>query len=283
MNNVVVKQVKNIFGKEDVQSRIKEMLDNNSQGFVTSVLNIITSNNQLQNAEPNSIVKSAMIAASLKLPVDPNLGFAAIVPYGKEAQFQIMYKGLTQLAIRSGQYRTINVTEVYEDEIERYNPFTGTMELTDHTNWKQRYIKDGKVVGYYAYFELTSGFKKELYMTKPEVEAHAMKYSKSYQYDKKKGQSKSRWSVDFDAMGKKTVLKSLLSKFGILSIEMQKAVEFDQANIRGDINNPQPAYNDNPDFVDKEVKDPFKNAIEIEKENYSETDLTGTPFDKGDK
>lgn len=249
----VAKQVSLLLKKESVQERLKAMLDKNAESFATSIINTINSNTQLQSCEPMTIVKSAMVAAALNLAVDPNLGFAAIVPYkdknrGMEAQFQIMWRGLVQLAIRSGQYKTINVSEVYADEIESYNPFTGELNFTDQSNWKMRYDKAGEVVGYMAYFKLLTGFEKYSYMTKAETEKHAMTYSQSYKSDKQKGWSSSRWSQDFDSMGKKTVLKMLLSKFGVLSIEMQKAVTFDQAKVGGTMENPEPAYIDNPEY-----------------------------------
>lgn len=261
---MTVNKVKSLLcTNSEIQERIKAMMDNSAQSFITSVLNVVSSNTALQQAEPLSIVKAAMISASLKLTIDPNLGFSAIVPYGKEAQFQIMYKGLTQLAIRSGLYETINVAEVYEDEFESYNPFTGEVKFTPQENWKQRYQIDSTVVGYFAYFKLLTGFQKACYMTKEEVEKHAVTYSKSYQYDKKQNKKASRWSIDFDAMGRKTVLKMLLSKYGILSVEMQKALTFDQARIGGDIENPEPEYTDNPEYIDVKAENPFEETKQL--------------------
>lgn len=286
MSNAIatVKSVDSMLKSPKIQERLKDMLDNNSAAFCTSIINVINGNNMLQNADPQSIIKSAMVAASLKLPIDPNLGFAAIVPYKNkgvaEAQFQIMYKGLTQLAIRSGQYETINVAEVYEDELESYDPFTGDVKFTSQDKWKMRYEADGKVIGYFAYFRLLTGFNKKLYLTKGEVEKHASTYSQSYKYDKQKGYSSSRWSQDFDAMAKKTVLKQLLSKYGILSVEMQSVMKFDQARVGGTIDNPQPEYIDNPEYEEPkgETVNPFKeNAVDTDFES-----LEGTPFAEGE-
>lgn len=268
----VAKQVSALMKKESIQERLKAMLDKNAESFMTSVINTINGSTQLQSCDSMSIVKSAMVAAALNLAVDPNLGFAAIVPYkdknkGMQAQFQIMWRGLVQLAIRSGQYKTINVSEVYADEIESYNPFTGELSFTDQSKWEMRYKNDGEVVGYMAYFKLLTGFEKYLYMTKAETEKHAITYSQSYRSDKQKGWTASRWSQDFDSMGKKTVLKLLLSKFGVLSIEMQKAVTFDQAKIDGTIENPEPAYIDNPDYEEPkgDTVNPFgkNDAVDI--------------------
>jgi recombination protein RecT len=162
----------------------------------------------LQKAEPMSVISSAMIAATLDLPVDKNLGYAWIVPYGGRAQFQLGYKGYIQLALRSGQYRFINVTPIHEGELKKWNPLTEEIEI----DFEER--KSDVIVGYAAYFELLNGFRKTIYWTREQVEKHRKKFSKS----------DFGWKNDWDAMAMKTVLKSLLSKWGILSIEMQKAV-----------------------------------------------------------
>lgn len=285
----VSKKVAHLLKNENVQERLKAMLDKNSESFATSVINTVNGSTQLQNCDPMTIVKSAMVAAALNLPVDPNLGFAAIVPYkdknkGMQAQFQIMYKGLVQLAIRSGQYETINVSEVYADEIDNFNPFTGEVAFKPHTEWKMRHeVNGGEVVGYYAYFKLMTGFKKSLYMTKAEVEKHALTYSQSYKSDKSKGWTSSKWSQDFDAMGRKTVLKLLLSKFGILSIEMQKAVSFDQSKVGGTIDNPEPEFIDNPEYSEKEIAVNPLNVDTSEEVEFTEENDDLPEFMKGGK
>lgn len=273
-NEVTVsKKIAHLMKHDNIQERLKAMLDKNAESFVTSVINTVNGSTALQSCEPMTIVKSAMVAATLNLPVDPNLGFAAIVPYkdkkrGMEAQFQIMYKGLVQLAIRSGQYENLNVSEVFADELDYYDPFTGEVTFKPYNEWKMRYeAEGGEVVGYYAYFKLLTGFKKALYMTKAEVEKHALAYSQSYKQDKEKGWNSSRWSKDFDSMAKKTVLKQLLSKYGILSIELQRAVTFDQARVGGSVDNPEPEYIDNPEYKEMvEVENPFvkKDVVEID-------------------
>jgi recombination protein RecT len=171
----------------------------------------------LKNADPISVYNSAMLAATLDLPINQNLGFAWIVPYGKAAQFQLGVKGLVQLAQRSGQYLNINVIEVYENQFESFNT------LTEKLSANFDLPGDGKIVGYAAYFKLINGFEKTCYWTVEKVMQHGKRYSKSY--------NNGPWKTDFDAMAKKTVLKSTLSKWGILSIEMQTAVKVDQAVI----------------------------------------------------
>ena len=227
MGEVTVQQLKNMLSGESVKARFQEILGKKAPGFISSILSVANSNALLQKAEPKSILNAAVVAATLDLPINPNLGFAAIVPYNDSktrqcyAQFQLQYKGLVQLAMRSGQYKTINVTEVYEGEIKNVNRFTGDYEFGSRTS--------DNVVGYIAYFKLVNGFEKFLYMSIDEVKSHADKYSQMY----KRG--KGVWVDNFDAMAKKTVLKLLLSKYGILSIEMQRAQTFDQAAIKSDL------------------------------------------------
>ena len=171
-----------------------------------------------------------MKAATINLPIEPALGQAAIVPYKNEAVFQIMYRGVIQLCVRSGQYKKIHCSEIYADELKSYNPITGEVKFNDPATYKMRYAdKSGmNVVGHYAYFRLTSGFEKAEYMTKAEVMAHAEKYSKAYQYDLKEKKKASPWSTDQVPMGNKTVLLKLLKRFGIMSIEMQDAMISDR-------------------------------------------------------
>lgn len=212
--------LKGYFDNEGVKKNLQAMLGQKAQGFATSVLSVVNNNKLLQNAEPATIYSSAMVAASLDLPINPNLGFAAIVPYGRSAQFQIMTRGLVQLAIRSGVYARITNADVHEGELVKADPFT------DEYVFDASKRTSDKVVGYMAYFKTTSGFEKYFYMSKEEAMAHGKKYSKSF--------SSGVWNSDPDAMGRKTALKLLLSKFGILSIEMQRAIKFDQGVAKGD-------------------------------------------------
>lgn len=226
---------------QSVKNRFNELLGKKTPGFISSLLNVVNSNPQLQAADPHSILSAAAIAAALDLPIDPNLGFAYIVPYNvrqgdvyiRKAQFQLGYKGYIQLAMRTGAYKTINACEVYEGEIENLNRFTGEIEFGEK--------QSDKIIGYLAYFRLLNGFEKYLYMSVEEIEKHAKRYSKSY--DSKN----SRWKEDFHAMALKTVIKRLLSKYGILSIEMQTSLLADQAVVKQDEEgNVTYEYPDNP-------------------------------------
>lgn len=215
-----------------VRGRFDEMLGKKSAGFVSSIISAYNTNEALKKCEPMSIIASASIAASLDLPINPSLGFAHIVPYDGVAQFQIGWKGFVQLALRSGQYKTINMTVVLEGQLVEHDVFKGTMKF-------QQEATSPKVAGYLLYFQLLSGYEKFFYMTAEQMEKHAKQYSASYR--KKKG----RWVEGFDDMGLKTVAKLGLSKYGILSIDMQKAFELDAAVV--DENGAIHGYPDNPE------------------------------------
>lgn len=262
----VLGQVKSYLSMDNVKHKFNEVLGDKAPQFMTSITNAVAGNSSLQKCEANSIMSSALVAATYDLPIDSNLGFSALVPYydGKnkcfKAQFQMMYKGFVQLAIRSGAYENMNVSEVYEDELLLYNPITGEMQLTkDFSKCSQR--KDGKkdkIVGYYAWFKLLTGFRKELFMTVDEVRVHATTYSASYKKDLEKGWTNSKWTTDFDAMARKTVLKLLLSRWGMLSIEMQRAIQDDQKVYDDDGNE---SYSDNP-VSQEDIIDPFAQSQE---------------------
>ncbi len=220
---------KSLFAKENVRKKFEEMLGKRANQFITSVLQIASSNELLSKADPMSIYNAAAVAATLDLPLNNNLGFAYIVPYNQKqkdgsykvvAQFQMGYKGFIQLAQRTGQFKTIAATPIYEGQLVSMNPLTG---------FEFDFTKKGeKIIGYAAYFSLINGFEKTLYMTYEEIQKHAGKFSQTY----KKGHG--LWKDEFDSMALKTIIKLLLSKFAPLSIEMQKATITDQSVI----NNP---------------------------------------------
>ena len=216
--------------------KFKSVLDGSEAQFVASLLSIINNNSYLAQATNTSIMNAAMKAATLKLPIEPSLGMAYVVPYNRsekrgntwvkinEAQFQMGYKGFIQLAQRSGQIRNINCDVVYKEEFLRYDKVYGTLHLTDEQ------VDSGKVEGYFASLELINGFRKMIFWKKEKVIAHAQKYSKTY--DKQIGDFKpgTPWKTEFDAMAQKTLIKELLSKYAPLSIELQDAIVADNAD-----------------------------------------------------
>jgi len=290
-----VAQVKKLLAEENYKQKFQDVLGQKAPQFMATIVNVVTASNKLKKCDPNSIMAAAFVAASFDLPIDSNLGFSALVPYDKSvqdssgkwhkvslAQFQMMYKGFIQLAIRSGQYEKMNCSEVYEDELVSYNPITGECEfVTDFRSCAHRMSGEtDKIVGYYAWFRLKSGFTKELFMSKSEIVNHATKYSQAYKYDLNYNKESSKWSTDFDAMAKKTVIKLLLSKWGILSVDMQKAIVDDQKTYD---ENGEGSYGDNQPVIET-AEDPFENRNieedmpdflkEPAKEDYEEIDIT---------
>lgn len=239
--------LKALLNTESVRKRFEEVLGERSQQFTTSILSLYNSDTNLQKCEPMSIISSAMVAASLDLPVNKSLGYAWIIPYGNKAQFQLGYKGYIQLALRTGQYKHINVIEIYEGELQKWDRLTEELII----DYEKR--KSDNVVGYAAYFELINGFKKTVYWTKEEVERHRQRFSKS----------DFGWKNDWDAMAKKTVLKNMLSKWGILSIELQKA--FIQDNENDEAEQPEPIQLDEENVIDYE-----ENQLAQDTENQKE-------------
>ena len=217
----------------DVKRRLEETLGKRAGAFSNSILNVVRNSEALQKCPADSIMSAAMIAATMNLAIDPALGQAAIIPYGKIAQFQIMYKGITQLCIRSGKYATIHCSEIYKDELKSHNPITGEVVFNDLDTFKLRYESkdDANIVGHYAYFKLLSGFEKSDFMTTAEALAHAKKYSKAYQYDLKSGKKASMWSKDPVPMGNKTVLIRVLSKYGVMSLDLQETFIAEHRNF----------------------------------------------------
>lgn len=218
--------IASLLSKLHVKKRLEEILGTKAPGFISSIISAVNTNDSLKICDPKTVLGAAVTAAILDLPINGNLGFAAIVPYDGKAQFQMMWKGFVQLGIRTGQYKTMNTSDVYADEFKSWNPITGVFETTPPDTWKQR--DEGatdKIVGYVAYFKLLNGFEKYLYMKVSQVTRHGQKFSKSY--DKPNG----KWKQDFPAMALKTLIKLILSKWGILSIEMQRAITVDQAVI----------------------------------------------------
>lgn len=206
--------------------------------FIASITSAVTTNQTLQECEPSTIISAALLGESLELSPSPVLGQYYMVPFNdnnkgyKVAQFQLGYKGYIQLAIRSGQYKKLNVMAIKEGELINYDPLNEEIEVNLMDDEVAR--ESAPTIGYYAMFEYTNGFRKTMYWSKAKMEAHAIQYSQGYKADKNKGTKYTFWSKDFDGMAFKTMLRQLISKWGIMSVEMQDAYTKDMGVIQQD-------------------------------------------------
>jgi len=269
----------------DVQKRIDELLKDRAPQFTTSLMSVINQNVMLQDCEPWSVLTAAITAASLDLPIEPSLGYADILPYWdnsdkakaanggrsiQKAQFQMRAKGFKQLALRSGHYRTVNVTEVRKGEYKGKNHLTGEYDFKWFKKDDTRLTKE--IIGYVAYIELNSGFRKSLYMTVDELEAHAKRYSKQYKAGGGQWADKhpTKLKTGFDNMSRKTVMKLLIAQDGITSTQMQTALRADQAVANSD---------DTYEYVDND-KD-TKKTDDTDQTNHNANDgVDETPTDE---
>lgn len=235
--------LKNMLNAPSVMEQFNNALAKSAPTFVASVIDLYNGDTNLQQCEPKAVVMEALKAAVLKLPINKALGYAFIIPFNNSVKddkgnwvkkmvptFQMGYKGFIQLAMRTGQYRTINADVVYEGELRKANKLTGEIAFDGEK-------KSDKVVGYFCYFELLNGFSKTLYMTVEQMAEHAKRYSKGL---KKETTVESLlnlsnlpvapdsktvgWMGNFHGMAVKTVIRNLLGKYGYLSVEMQQAI-----------------------------------------------------------
>ena len=212
-------RLKGILNNETMQQNFRNILAENAGAFMASIIELYQSDGALQKCDPNRVVLEALKAATLKLPINKQLGFAYIIPYNNVPTFQLGFRGLIQLAQRSGQYRYINADVVCEGESVNYNRITGMLEISGTA-------KSETPVGYFAYFQLLNGFEKCVYWTREKVEAHAKRYSKAW------SKADSPWHTNFDAMALKTVLKTIISKYGVMSVEFANAIANDSVDDR---------------------------------------------------
>lgn len=259
-----IKVFNNLINSDLMRTKIDQMVGaTDSQEFITSITSAVNTNPALAECDPQTIISAALLGQSLHLKPSPQLGYFYMVPFNnrkkgtKEAQFQLGYKGLLQLAIRTSEYIDIDAIEIKEGEYKGRDKFTGRpkFEFVEDDDIRENL----PVVGYMAYFEMKNGYIKRLYWSKTKMENHADTYSMAFDLEKyhdlqegKIPQSEqwkysSFWYKNFDEMAKKTMLRQLLSKHGLLSTEMQKAVESDQAVITKDL---QPEYVDNENVID---------------------------------
>lgn len=266
VNNSLVKQNQKqtfsaFLATDAMKRKVNEMVGGEKgQQFVTAIISAVSANPQLAECDNASIVSAALVGQALNLSPSPQLGQFYMVPFNdskrgcKVAQFQIGYKGYIQLAIRSGQYKKLNVLAIKKGELKKYDPLNEEIEVQLIEDEEVR--EKEETIGYYAMFEYLNGFRKTLYWSKEKMEAHAIKYSMGYRA--KKGYT--FWEKDFDGMAYKTMLRQLISKWGIMSIDltMQKALESDMAVIND---------NGSYDYVDNEVE---TEIISVENENNQE-------------
>lgn len=216
-------------GGEATQKAIMNTLQDSARTktFTSSLISAVTTNPELQKCDATSIISAALLGESLNLSPSPQLGHYYLVPFKDnkagitKATFQLGWKGYYQLALRTGQYKNIEAVAVKEGELRSFNPITGEVELDPMTDEVAR--EKAKTIGYYAFFELINGFKKAIYWSKEKMEAHAEKYSAGYRAHK----GFTFWEKDFDGMALKTMYRQLISKYGIMSVEMQKAFVHD--------------------------------------------------------
>lgn len=253
------------------QEYLASVLGEKKQAFVNNMTALVSNDKALQACDPMSLMFAALKVTSLDLPLDNNLGFAHVIPYKNnkenktEAQVQLGYKGIAQLAIRSGQFEIINVTDVREGELKGRNRMTGELEFDWIVDDAAR-LK-AKVIGYVGYFKLLSGYSKTTYWSIAELEQHGVKYSQSF----KRGYGV--WKDNFDAMAKKTVLKLMLNKGDApMSVEMQQAIKYDQSVILDEngshryVDNQKPSAEDRLDAIaakEQEIED-VQEVIDVE-------------------
>lgn len=270
MNNQIANRPKMSFtqfmGADVVQKRAIQILgEKKALSFTSSIISAVQMNPGLQECEPKSIFNAALLGESLNLSPSPQLGQYYLVPFnnknGKQAQFQIGYKGLIQLAIRSGQYKKLNVLAIKKGELIKYDPLNEEIEVNLIDDEVER--EETETIGYYAMFEYTNGFRKSIYWSKPKMIKHAEKYSAGYKAHK----GYTFWEKDFDGMAYKTMLRQLISKWGIMSVEMQTAFESDMAVLKDDgtkeyIDNP---VNENNVIIEEVKEDKPQKQQENEK------------------
>ena len=257
------KDLKAALSSESVAKRFSDMLGKRAPGFITSITNVVSNNDLLKKADVNSIILAAATAAALDLPINPNLGYAAIIPFKDNktgsctATCQIMRSGWVELAQRSGQIVRLANEIVYEGELVSHNRFT------DEYVFDETKRKSDKIIGYLAYAKLSNNFEKYVFWDVEKCKQHGLRFSQTF----KRGYG--LWKDDFNSMALKSVLKHLIIKYLPKSLEMQMAIERDQAALSGDIDNPQVHYVDNGGEM----------PVETEPQDFQEAEVVDQPAD----
>jgi recombination protein RecT len=263
-----------------IQSEGYKKLINNTLGdpkrsakFIAAISSAVATNSSLQQCDAGSILSGALLGEALNLSPSPQLGQYYLVPFKDKAQFQLGYKGYIQLAIRSGQYKDIDVIEVREGEYLGRDKTTGKHQFEFIEDEVERENKP--IIGYMAYFEYLNGFYKNLYWSKEKMQKHALEYSQAYASDIKKGTNYSFWSKDFDGMAFKTMLRQLISKWGIMSIDMQEAITKDMSVVKEDgtydyVDNQPIVSVPTEEAINTETAEATEKAIEVKQVNINE-------------
>lgn len=271
--------------QDAVKNQINSVIGGkNGSRFISSIVSAVQATPALQECTNTSILSAALLGESLNLSPSPQLGQYYLVPYdnrkkgAKEAQFQLGYKGYIQLALRSGQYKKLNVMAIKEEELIRFDPLNEEIEVNLIQDEEAR--EEAPTVGYYAMFEYLNGFRKSIYWSREKMVAHAKKFSPGYQRDLEKGSQYTFWSKNFDEMAFKTMLRQLISKWGVMSIDIVQAVDADMAVIREDGTK---EYVENEEsFVDTKAADVETEELvggeHQEQETASESDVTASFF-----
>jgi recombination protein RecT len=274
---------------DKVQNNLSAMIQdkNKRQLFITQIISSVSNNPKLAECDYPTIISAALLGNSLNLTPSPQLGQFYIVPFKDKrnnrvvATFQLGYKGYIQLAIRSGYYTKLNVIAIKEGELVRYDPLTEDLEINLIEDDEKR--EASETTGYYAFFEYSNGFRKAMYWSKKKMLSHADKYSQAFSlasYKKllsgnipasEQWKYSSFWYKDFDQMAIKTMLRQLISKWGVMSIEMQRAYEMDESVVNDDLNSGQ--------FIDAEEEPVIEVTNEVEPEPEQETVKEEDPFE----
>ena len=263
-----------------IQSDGYKKLINNTLGdpkraskFIAAISSAVATNASLQQCDAGSILSGALLGEALNLSPSPQLGQYYLVPFKDKAQFQLGYKGYIQLAIRSGQYKDIDVIEVREGEYKGRDKITGKHQFEFIEDEVER--EEKPIIGYMAYFEHLNGFYKNLYWSKEKMQKHALEYSQAYASDVKKGTTYSFWSKDFNGMAFKTMLRQLISKWGIMSIDMQEALTKDMSVVKEDgtydyIDNQPIVSVPTEEKINTEVAETSEKITEVKQVNINE-------------
>lgn len=272
MNSLTQQKKRPSFSVVLQQDAIKNLINNTlgdekrATRFITAISSRVAITPELQVCDPFTIINGALQGESLNLSASGTLGHYYLVPFkdkdrGSLATFILGYKGYIQLAMRSGEYRKLNVVAIKEGELVKYDPLNEEVEVNLIEDDEKR--ENATTIGYYAMFEYLNGFRKTMYWSKKKMKAHALKYSQGYRSDVSKGTNWTFWSKDFDGMAFKTMLRQLISKWGIMSEEMQRAYESDNAviNEKGNFN-----YVDNDNDYKEVPQDKPEEVVEITEE-----------------